>query len=153
MKKIIIAVATLLTTVAHSQCDVKVTTDSYTQDRKVETGFIKFAGGTFKLHNINGAVVVYLSLNTTTYQIIDKDEIIYFKLEDGKIVKIANTLTSYGDYSAYTGFYNSFMFSITDEIILDAFKNSKIIGIKCYVNEYDINIGNRLKDNFNCITK
>jgi hypothetical protein len=153
MKKIIIAVATLLTTVAYSQCDVKVITDSYTQEQKIETGFIKFAGGAFKLHNINGAVVVYLSLNTTTYQIIDKDEIIYFKLEDGKIVKIANTLTSYGDYSAYTGFYNSFMFSITDEIILDAFKNSKIIGIKCYVNEYDINIGNRLKDNFNCITK
>jgi len=153
MKKIIIAVATLLTTVAHSQCDVKVTTDSYTQERKVETGFINFAGGTFKLHNINGDVVVYLSLNTLTYQIIEKGEIIYFKLEDGKIVKIANTSTSYGDYSGYTGFYNSFVFSITDEIILDAFKNSKVIGIKCYVNEYDINIGNRLKDNFNCITK
>lgn len=157
MKKVILTVATVLTMglIGHSQCDVNVKVDSYTQERRIETGFIDFRQGTFRLEKVKGKVHLYVSLNSYSYHIIDKGEIIYFKLEDGKIVKLLNTITSYGDYSTYTGNYNSFYFTITDEIILDAFQQSKIVGVKCYINEYDVqsSVGTQLQDNFKCITE
>lgn len=157
MKKVILTVATVLTMglIGHSQCDVKVSTNEYTQERSIQTGFIDFRQGTFRLEKVKGKVKMWVKLDTYSYQTVGKGEIIYFKLEDGKIVKLLNTMTSYGDYSTYTGNYNSFYFTITDEIILDAFQQSKIVGIKSYINEYDVqsSVGSQLQNNFKCITE
>jgi uncharacterized protein involved in outer membrane biogenesis len=156
MKKVILTVATVLTMglVGHSQCDVKVKTNEYTQEKKIETGFIKFRSGVFRIDKKDSVVSMYLSLNTNISLDIEQGEILYFKLANGNIVKIINNRSSYGDYSRYTGYYNSFYFNLDNEI-LKAFQESPIIGIKCYINEYDMqsSVGRQLQDNFKCITE
>jgi len=56
------------------------------------------------------------------------------------------------DYSASTGYTNSFGF-ILDQEVLDALMNKEVIGIKCSVNEYNLTPKESasLKNNINCI--
>jgi hypothetical protein len=156
MKKIFLTVATVLTIglIGHSQCDVKVKTDEYTQEKTIETGFIKFRSGVFRIDKKDSVVSMYLSLNTNISLDIKQGEIIYFKLANGNIVKLINDRSSYGDYSRYTGYYNSFYFSFDTET-LKSFQENPIVGIKCYINEYDMqsSVGKQLQNNFKCITE
>ena len=156
MKKVILTVATVLTMglIGHSQCDVKVKTDEYTQEKTIETGFIKFRSGAFKIDKKNSIVSMYLSLNTIISVDIKEGEILYFKLANGNIIKLINNSSSYGDYSRYTGYYNSFYFSFDTET-LKSFQESPIVGIKCYINEYNMqsSVGTQLQNNFKCITE
>ena len=156
MKRKILTVATVLTMglIGHSQCDVKVNIDSYTQKKTIETGFIDFEQGSFKIHKEGLKISMYLSLNTPTSVDIRNGEILYFKLANSKIVKLINTSIDYSSYSIYTGYGNSFYFDFNIET-LKAFQSSPIVGIKCYINEYEIptKIGEQLQNNFKCITE
>ena len=64
-------------------------------------------------------------------------DIIYFKLSDNSVIKFTNRRLSLPDYSATTGYTNSFGF-ILEEEVLDALMNKEVIGIKCSVNEYNL---------------
>lgn len=156
MKKVVLSVATMLTMglTSYSQCDVKVKVNSYTQEKTIETGFIKFRSGVFRIDKKDSVVSIYLSLNTNISLDIKQGEIIYFKFANGNIVKLINDRSSYGDYSRYTGYYNSFYFSFDTET-LKAFQESTIVGIKCYINEYDMqsSVARQLQNNFKCITE
>ena len=155
MKRIFLTVATVLIAgLSNAQCDVKVKTDEYTQEKTIETGFIKFRSGAFKIDKKNSIVSMYLSLNTIISVDIKEGEILYFKLANGNIVKLINNSSSYGDYSRYTGYYNSFYFSFDTET-LKSFQESPIVGIKCYINEYNMqsSVGTQLQNNFKCITE
>lgn len=156
MKKVILTVATVLTMglIGHSQCDVKVSTNEYTQERKIKTGFLKFRNVTVSIEKVDSIYVMCLVLNSSIYLTIDKGDIIYLKLENGSVVKIYNGSTSYGDYSTYSGNYNILAFELDNET-MNKLKESPIVGIKCHINEYDIStsFGRQLQNNFKCITE
>jgi hypothetical protein len=156
MKKVILTVATVLTMglVGHSQCSVKVSTNEYTQEKTIKTGFLKFRSGMVSIEKVDSIYVMCLMLNSSIYLTIDKGDVIYLKLENGSVVKIYNESTSYGDYSTYSGNYNILTF-ILDNDIINKLKESSIVGIKCSVNEYNItsSFGKQLQDNFKCITE
>ncbi len=153
MKKLIITlVLSIISLIGYSQdCDVKLKVDSFTQEKTLETDFIKFRQGLCKITTISDSTVcVWFSLNSRTYLIIEKDEILYLKLENGKIVKLYNHDTSIGKYSSSTGNYNTFLFLLEDEDLKEL-QESPITAMKIYINEYDISIGKRLQNNFKCI--
>jgi hypothetical protein len=156
MKKVILTAAAVLTMglVGHSQCSVKVSTNEYTQEKKIKTGFLKFRSGMVSIEKVDSIYVMCLMLNSSIYLTIDKGDIIYLKLENESVVKIYNESTSYGDYSTYSGNYNILTF-VLDNDIINKLKESSIAGIKCSVNEYDItsSFGKQLQDNFKCITE
>ena len=68
MKKVILTVATVLTIglIGHSQCDVKVSTNEYTQERKIKTGFLKFRNVTVSIEKVDS---IYYDFSQKTYRI------------------------------------------------------------------------------------
>jgi hypothetical protein len=154
MKKIIltgVAILTLGLTFAQD-CNVKVEVDSYTNQKTIETGFVDFNGGTYEVSKRPYGIALWLQLESSIILSIEKGDIIYFKLSDNSVIKFVNRRLSMADYSASTGYTNSFGF-ILDQEVLDALMNKEVIGIKCSVNEYTITPkqGLRLKNNINCI--
>lgn len=156
MKKIILSVATILTLGLNSfaqECkSIKVEVDSFTGERTIETDFVDFKGGTYTVAKRPYGIALWLQLESSIILSIDKGNIIYFKLSDNSVIKFVNRRLSMADYSATTGYTNSFGF-ILDEEVLDALMNKEVIGIKCSVNEYDLSPKESaaLKNNINCI--
>lgn len=156
MKKIILTVAVVLaiglTSFAQECKSVKVEVDSYTGERTIETEFIDFNGGTYQVSKRPYGIALWLQLESSVILSIDKGDIIYFKLSDNSVIKFVNRRLSMADYSATTGYTNSFGF-ILDEEILDALMDKEVIGIKCSVNEYNLSSKESaaLKNNINCI--
>lgn len=153
MKKLILTGVAILTLgLSFAQdCDVKVEVDSYTNERTIETGFIDFNGGTYTISKMSFGYGLWLQLESSIPLIVEKGDVIYFKLSDNSVIKFITRKTDYGDYNT-SGYTNSFGF-ILDEEILEQLKNKEVIGIKCRVNEYTITSkqGLRLKNNINCI--
>ena len=156
MKKIILTVATVLSlglTSFSQECkSVKVEVDSFTGERTIETEFIDFKGGTYQVSKRPYGIALWLQLESSIILSIDKGDIIYFKLSDNSVVKFTNRRLSMADYSATTGYTNSFGF-ILEEEVLDALMNKEVIGIKCSVNEYNLSAkeSEAFKNNINCI--
>ena len=155
MKKIFLTVATVLTlglTFAQECKTVKVEVDSYTGERTIETDFLDFKGGTYSVSKRPYGIALWLQLESTIILSIDKGDIIYFKLSDNSVVKFVNRRLSLPDYSATSGYTNSFGFILENEV-LDALMNKEVIGIKCSVNEYNLSPkeSTELKNNINCI--
>jgi hypothetical protein len=154
MKKIIltgVAILTLGLTSFAQECDVKVQVDSYTNERTIETDFIDFNGGMYTISKRSFGYALWLQLESSIPLIVEKGDIIYFKMSDNSVIKFITRKTDYGDYNT-AGYTNSFGF-LLDEEILEQMKNKEVIGIKCRVNEYIITPkqGQRLKNNINCI--
>jgi hypothetical protein len=155
MKKFILTVAAVLTlglTFGQECKSVKVEVDSYTGERTIETDFVDFNGGTYTVSKRPFGIALWLQLESSIILSIDKGDIIYFKLSDNSVVKFTNRRLSLPDYSATTGYTNSFGFILENEI-LDALINKEVIGIKCSVNEYNLSAKESasLKNNINCI--
>ena len=156
MKKTILTVAAILTlglTSFAQECkSVKVEVDSYTGERTIETEFIDFNGGTYEVSKRPYGIALWLQLESSIILSIDKGDIIYFKLSDNSVIKFANRRLSLPDYSATSGYTNSFGFILENEV-LDALMNKEVIGIKCSVNEYNLSPKESvaLKNNINCI--
>ena len=155
MKKIILTVATVLTlglTFAQECKSVKIEVDSYTGERAIETDFVDFNGGTYEISKRPFGIALWLQLESSIILSIDKGDIIYFKLSDNSVIKFVNRRLSIADYSASTGYTNSFGF-ILDQEVLDALMNKEVIGIKCRINEYNLTPKESaaLKNNINCI--
>jgi hypothetical protein len=155
MKKIILTVAAVLTlglTFAQECKSVKVEVDSYTGERTIETDFVDFNGGTYTVSKRPFGIALWLQLESSIILSIDKGNIIYFKLSDNSVIKFVNRRLSMADYSASTGYTNSFGF-ILDQEVLDALMNKEVIVIKCSVNEYNLSAkeSTTLKNNINCV--
>ena len=150
----------LLTTrqIVYSQtdsCQIKVSVDSYTGKKIIESGFVDFDGGTYLLSKDEGKIILWLSFYSDNFYIIPKGDIIYLKLSDDSVIKFMIPSTNYADYSQYTNKYsNSFAFFLTGNK-LEQLKTKSIVGAKCYINEYiiDDSIGLLFKRQLKCIIK
>ncbi len=136
-------------------CNTETKVDSYSGKKTIETGFISFNGGSYLLSKEKGVINFWLQLESSIILTIDAGEIIYIKFSDNSILKFVNSSTDIGDYSQYSDKWsNSFIFNLSG-IKLEQLRTKKIIGIKCYINEYIFseNDGLNFKKNLNCIVK
>jgi hypothetical protein len=136
-------------------CNIEIKVDSYSGKKTIETGFVSFNGGSYLLSKEKGIVNLWLQLESSILLTIEAGEIIYFKFSDNSIIKFVNNSTEISDYSEYSkNWTNSFSFNLTGTK-LEQLKTKKIIGIKCYINEYNISESESLnfKNDLNCILK
>lgn len=136
-------------------CNIETKVDSYSGKKSIETGFVSFNGGSYLLSKERGIINLWLRLESSTILTIDAGEIIYIKFSDNSVIKFINTSTDIGDYSQYSEKWsNSFSFNLSG-VKLEQLKTKKIIGIKCYINEYAFSEsdGRNFNHNLNCITR
>lgn len=156
MKKIILTVATILTiglTSFAQECkSVKVEVDSFTGERTIETDLIVIKDGIYALNKRPYGLIFWIELKSRIFLTLDEGDILYFKFDDNSVLKFPITKLNISDYSATSGYTNSFGFVLKDEF-LQSFQDKQIIGIKCSVNEYSLSPKESaaLKNNVNCI--
>lgn len=136
-------------------CNIEIKVDSYSGKKSIETGFVNFNGGCYRLSKNIGIVSFWLQLESSIILTIDAGDIIYIKFSDNSVIKFVNTSTDISDYSQYSDTWNnSFSFNLFGDK-LKQLKTKKIIGIKCHINEYTFSEsdGENFKNNLNCIIK
>jgi hypothetical protein len=136
-------------------CNIVTKVDSYSGKKTIETGFISFNGGSYLLSKEKGVINFWLQLESTILLTIRAGEIIYIKFSDNSIIKFVNSVTDISDYSQYSDKWtNTFSFNLSG-VKLEQLKTKKIIGIKCYINEYTFpeNDAMYFKNSLVCIAK
>lgn len=136
-------------------CNIQTKVDSYSRKKTIETGFISFNGGYYLLSKEKGVINFWLQLESNIILTIDAGEIIYIKFSDDSVLKFVNSSTDISEYSQYSDKWrNSFSFNLSG-VKLEQLKTKKIVGIKCYINEYTLseNDGVNFKNNLNCVLK
>lgn len=136
-------------------CSINVEVDTYSGKKTIETGFVDFTGGNYKLSKDKGIINLWVQIESNVHLIIDAGEIFYIKFTDNTIMKFMIISKDYGDYSPYEDKYtNSFIFNLSGKK-LETLKSKKIQGIKCYINEYSFsdNTAENFKNDLNCISK
>jgi hypothetical protein len=134
---------------------IEVKVDSYSGKKTIETGFVSFNGGSYLLTKEKNIINFWIQLESSIILTIDKGEIIYIKFSDNSVIKFVNTSTDISSYSQYSDKWtNSFSFDLTG-VKLEQLKTKNIIGIKCYINEYNFpeSTSDDFKNNLNCIIK
>lgn len=136
-------------------CNIEIKVDSYSGKKTIETDFVSFNGGSYRLSKEKGMINFWIQLESSIILTIDAGEIIYIKFSDNSVIKFVNSSDDISDYSQHSEKWtNSFMFNLSG-VKLEQLKTKKIIGIKCYINEYTFSEsdGTNFKNNLNCIEK